>query len=99
MMRKLPPMLIATIPCALGLASCGNPRVEIVKPPVALTSCAKEPASPDLPAQNWSSADTAHPIALARDRMMLAYVLALRTWGGDCAGKVAGIRAWAAGVE
>ena len=82
----------------IALAACGQPRPVIIAPPVELTTCAAEPQAPDLPAVDWSSVETARPVQRARDVEMLAYVLAWRTAWGDCAAKVAGVRAWSSTV-
>jgi len=84
---------------SLALAACGQPRPVIIAPPAELTSCAAEPQAPDLPAVDWSSVETARPVQRARDIAMLQYVLAWRTAHGDCAAKIAGVKAWREGVE
>lgn len=56
--------------------------------PIELTTCADEPAAPDLPVV-VSPADQ-----VARDLLMLDYVLALRSAWGDCHAKVDGAKAW-----
>lgn len=89
-------------PClfAFVLASCGTtPRVELVKPPAALTECAGEPVAPDLAPVDWSTVATARPSQQARDLAMLGYVLALRSAWGDCSADVAGVKAWSDGLE
>lgn len=80
---------IAAILSATGLTACGNERVRLASVPVELTFCAKEPAAPDLPARDGTEA-----VQVERDRLTLDYVLALRSWAGDCAAKVAGVAAW-----
>lgn len=70
-----------------ALTGCGNERVRITPAPVELTTCADEPAAPDLPAQTPET-------QRARDTMTLDYILALRSAWGDCFAKVAGVKAW-----
>jgi hypothetical protein len=79
--------LYATALCVsvLYTTACEPKRVEIVKPPAALTSCADEPVSPDLPGRDQQA---------ERDRLTLAYILGLRSAWGDCRSKVDGLRAW-----
>lgn len=62
----------------------------MVKPPVVLTECADEPLAPDLPARDQQA---------ERDRLTLDYILGLRSAWGDCKSKVAGIKAWSAGLD
>lgn len=70
----------------MALSACGQPeRVALVKPPAHLTTCADEPVPPLLPGRDEQA---------ERDRLMLAYVLALRGAWGDCASKVMGLKAW-----
>lgn len=83
---RVKPLLIATIPFALVLTGCGQERPAIAKPPVALLTCADEPAPPSLPGRDEQA---------RRDALMLDYVLAFRTAWGDCHAKVAGVKAWA----
>lgn len=83
----------------VGLTACGGERVVIVKPPVALTSCADEPIAPDLAPVDWSSVETAKPVQRERDQATLAYILALRSAWGSCAATVAGVKEWAKGLE
>lgn len=83
-------LAIATIPLATGLGACGPQRIEIVKPPVALTECADEPQAPDLPAREEQA---------ERDRLTLDYILGLRSAFGDCKAKVAGVKAWSEGLD
>lgn len=73
------------IPCAMLCVACEPKRVEIVRPPAHLTRCADEPLAPDLPGRDQQS---------ERDRLMLDYVLGLRSAWGDCRAKVDGLRAW-----
>ena len=54
------------------------------KPPASLLTCQAEPGAPVLPVPG-----------IERDRIVLAYLLAMRAAYGDCASKVAGVRAWA----
>ena len=74
----------------MACAACGPTRIETVKPPADLLICADEPVAPDLPGREEQD---------RRDRMTLDYVLALRSAWGDCASKVAGVRAWALGIN
>lgn len=83
----------------VALAACAQERVQIIKPPVALTECADEPVAPDLPAVDWTSVETARPIQRQRDEATLGYILGLREAWGDCAADVAGVKAWSAGLE
>lgn len=71
----------------IALAACGQPRPVIIAPPADLATCALMPDAPDLPAQ---SPETQRE----RDEMVLQFILALRSAHGDCAAKVAGLRAW-----
>lgn len=96
-MRKLL-LTGATILSLPGLTACEPKRIEAVKPPVALTECADEPVAPSLPPVDWSSVETARPVQRERDRLTLDYVLALRTWGGDCKADVNGLAEWSAGL-
>lgn len=97
-MPKLLPAILMIL-CATVLTACGGERVVIVKPPVALTSCAGEPDAPDLAPVDWSSVETAKPVQRERDQATLAYILALRSAWGSCAAKVAGVKDWAKGLE
>ena len=65
--------------------ACAPPRVEIVKPPLTLTTCADEPIPPELPGRDQLD---------ARDRLVLEYILSLRSAGADCRAKVIGVKAW-----
>lgn len=78
--------LALTIPLLMACAACGQERVETIKPPADLLTCADEPEAPDLPGREQQ---------VQRDRMTLDYVLALRSAWGDCRAKVDGVRAWA----
>lgn len=60
------------------------------KPPVENLSCAAEPRAPSLPPR-----DGTEVTEKARDTLTLAYLLAMRAAYGDCASKVAGVKAWA----
>lgn len=75
-------------------ASCGPKSVRLALPPAELSECADEPAAPDLPAVDWTSVDAARPLQAARDTMMLAYVLALRSAWGDCKADTDALAAW-----
>ena len=79
---------------ALALTACGNERPRIVKPPAELQSCAAEPAAPNLPERDGTDA-----VQLERDRLVLAYVLELRSAWGSCFAAVAGIKAWSDAVQ
>jgi hypothetical protein len=57
--------------------------VKATKPPPSLLTCSAEPVAPELPAPG-----------IERDRIVLAFILSLRAAYGDCASKVAGVRAW-----
>jgi len=82
------------LPALFALTACGTERVRVAKPPVELTVCAAEPAAPDLPAKDGTDA-----VQIVRDRMTLDYLLALRSAWGDCAAKVAGVKAWSEGLK
>jgi hypothetical protein len=100
MVKPLPrSKIILFLPLLVVLAACEPKRIELVKPPVALTACADEPVAPDLPAVDWTSVETARPIQANRDDLTLDYILALRSAGGDCSADVAGIKAWSDGLE
>jgi hypothetical protein len=92
-------LLAAMIPCALALTGCGKTAVRLSPLPAELTSCADEPLAPALPPRpNFLGADfdpvEADRRQAERDRLTLDYVLALRSWGGDCKAKVQGAKAW-----
>jgi len=74
------------ISALLALTACGTERPAIQKPPIDLMTCIAEPDAPDLPGRDEHG---------RRDRMTLDYILALRSAWGDCAAKVAGVKAWA----
>ena len=83
-LRKMLPVIALTL-WLPALASCGDKiPVKATKPPVALLSCSAEPVAPELPAPG-----------IERDRIVLAYLLAMRAAYGDCASKVAGVKSWA----
>jgi len=75
---------------SVTLASCGQERPAIAKPPVALLSCADEPVAPDLPPRSMQD---------QRDMMTLEYILGLRSAWGSCKASVNGIAAWANELE
>jgi hypothetical protein len=85
-----PLLLAVTILSGMGLGACEPKRIEIVKPPIALTTCADEPQAPDLPTREQQA---------ERDRLTLDYILGLRSAWGDCKSKVAGIKAWSEGLD
>ncbi|AMU89877.1 hypothetical protein [Sphingopyxis macrogoltabida] len=80
-------------------------HVKATKPPAELLACAGEPVAPALPPYEWDKIAAAPSVAVAvdmakaitgkRDGLMLPYVLDMRAALGDCAAKVAGVRAWA----
>lgn len=72
------------------LTACEPKRIEIVKPPAALTECADEPGAPALPGREQQA---------ERDRLTLDYILNLRSAWGDCRSKVDGIRAWSDALD
>lgn len=76
-------LLAATILLPMALAACGTERLALALPPAELATCAAEPETPELPAPG-----------VERDRIVFDYVLALRDAWGDCAAKVAGLKAW-----
>ena len=76
-------LAIALTPLLMASAACGPKRLVATKPPSDLLRCSAEPLAPELPAPG-----------IERDRIVLAYVLAMRAAYGDCAGKIAGIKAW-----
>ena len=76
-------LAIPMILCATALASCGQGRPALALPPAELATCKAEPETPELPAPG-----------VERDRIVFDYVLALRDAWGDCAAKVAGLKAW-----
>jgi hypothetical protein len=86
------------LPALLALSACGERPVTAL-PPLELTTCADIPAAPDLPAVDWSSVETARPVQTQRDLIMLDGYLAVRSAWGDCAGKVAGLKAWRQSME
>lgn len=88
MRAKLLPTIL-TILLPLGSGACGQGRLQVVLPPAELASCADEPLAPELPARDGQDATQ-----LRRDRLTLEYILGLRSAGGDCRAKVAGLKAW-----
>ena len=82
------------LPALFALTACGQERVRIVKPPAELQTCAAEPAAPLLPER-----DGTDETQIQRDRLTLDFILALRSAWGDCASKVAGVAAWAKGLD
>jgi len=87
-------LCIAILPFALLNAACTPQRVRTALPPADLLTCADEPQAPSIPSRDGTDATQ-----FERDRMTLAYILGLRSAWGDCAAKVAGVRAWAGEVE
>lgn len=83
MLAKL--RLALMIPSLMVCAACAPARVERIKPPADLLTCADEPEAPDLPGRDQQA---------ARDAMTLNYLLSLRGAWGDCRAKVDGLRAW-----
>lgn len=82
----------AGLACAgLALAGCSQDRPVIVLPPADLATCLPEPEAPEIPARDGTT-ETQDK----RDVLTLDYILNLRTWGGDCASKVAGLAEWRA---
>ena len=78
-------LLAAMIPLLLASTACGKKVLAVaVKPPPELLTCADEPETPDIGVPG-----------IERDRIVLAYLLAMRGAFGDCASKVAGIKSWA----
>ena len=72
------------IPLLLVSTACEKKvHVKATKPPVALLTCSAEPVAPEIGVPG-----------IERDRIVLAYLLAMRAAYGDCASKVAGIRSW-----
>lgn len=68
----------------MPLGACEKKVLAVAtKPPARLLTCQAEPGAPELPAPG-----------IERDRIVLAYLLAMRAAYGDCASKVAGVRAW-----
>ena len=80
--------------CALGLTACGPKKVRLSPLPAELTSCAEEPAAPQIPARDGAAGPLLEQIQQERDRLTLDYILNLRSWGGDCQAKVKGAAAW-----
>lgn len=94
--RLLPATL--TILCALALTGCGQ-TVRLQPLPADLTRCAEEPEPPALPARDGKQGFDLDLVQAERDRLTLDYILALRSWGGDCQAKVKGAAAWNARVS
>lgn len=82
------------LPALFTLTACGNERPRIVKPPAELQTCAAEPAAPLLPER-----DGTDETQIRRDTMTLEFILALRSAWGDCAARVAGVRAWSDALD
>ena len=80
---------LAAIPLVMLCGACEPKRMELIKPPAALLTCASEPLAPDLPTKEQQA---------ERDRLTLEYLLGLRSAWGDCSNKVAGIKAWSDGL-
>lgn len=66
-----------------GLTACGDVQPVLILPPAELTTCADEPAAPDLPEPG-----------IERDKIVLEYILSWRSAHGDCKAKVNGLKAW-----
>ena len=82
-------MKTAPILAFLTLTAC-QPHIRVATPPPELLTCAPLPAAPSLPGMDQQD---------ARDAMVLDYILAVRSAYADCAGKLAGVKAWADRVE
>lgn len=68
----------------MPLGACEKKVLAVaVKPPASLLTCSAEPVAPEIGVPG-----------IERDRIVLAYLLALRAAYGDCESKVAGVRAW-----
>lgn len=90
MARFIPRCKWVLILLPVSLAACGQPeRIEIVRPPASLTTCADEPLAPSLPDRDQQA---------ERDALTLGYILDLRSAWGDCKSRVDGLRAWADGL-
>lgn len=72
------------------LTACGSPRPVVSLPPPTLLTCSDEPTAPNLPSRDQQD---------ARDQLTLEYLLNLRSAWGDCSSKVAGVKAWADGMD
>ena len=81
---------IIVVVASATLTACGQERPAIQKPPIDLLTCAPEPDAPDLPGRDEQA---------RRDVMTLDYILALRSAWGDCAANIAGVKAWADGLN
>lgn len=81
-------LVAATIPLSLLSTACGKPVpvVEHIPIPPDLLTCADAPRAPNLPPAVDKAAQ------LARDKMTLDFILALRSAHGDCKSKVQAIR-------
>ncbi len=75
------------------MTACGN-SVRISPLPAELTTCQAEPEAPALPPRDGVQGLQLELVQQERDRLTLDYVLALRSWGGDCQAKVRGAAAW-----
>lgn len=80
MLRMAAPILLLTV-CG---ACAPKPLAVAVKPPPELLTCADEPVAPEV----------GDP-GVERDRIVLGYILSLRSAWGDCSAKISGVRAWA----
>ena len=94
MLAKL--RLALMIPLATVCAACET-RVETLKPPADLLHCAGEATPPDLAPVPWSLGNLTEiqRVQAERDRQTFEYILAERSAGGDCRGKLKGVKAWA----
>ena len=96
MMKRARLLLAATILSNLALTGCAVDRPRISLPSADLAEGKPEPDAPDLPVVDWSSIETARPVQMTRDRLMLDYVLGLRSVIGECRADEDGLRAWRA---
>lgn len=78
---------------SVALTACAPQRVERVKPPADLLTCAPEPEAPALPPVPWGT-DAARAVQADRDRVTLAFILKLVEAGADCRSRVDGVREW-----
>lgn len=87
--------LALMIPLATVCAACGT-RVETPKPPANLLDCAEEATPPDLAPVPWSLGNLTEiqRVQAERDRQTFEYILADRSAGGDCRGKLRGVKTW-----
>lgn len=81
----------------IALTACHEGRVEVVKPPVSLTTCEDEPTAPILLPVPWDTPQ-ARAVQLERDKATVDYILSLRSAYGSCKGVVAGVKAWGEGL-